>query len=319
MFLKKFKFRFEQSIKNAKCDYARYTNPDQRKLFNACRYLVRFWTYLDIVKDCKTQRFFPNSDTIKRAAKIFGYEDGENPFVMNGKYRKSAERTKEEKPMEETKTTKYNLNLDTSIDEFNFTTRTRNGLWRAGHRTLGDIVNLDYKALMKIRNLGLHSAKEVLEKLNEIRSASESAIDIAEQAAKEVKEESKVDILTEVGVDQKLSNECHMKLVEDYSKLEKKYNDLLDVIHENGVKIDELVGEKRALENYNARLKEDIVKLNEELSALSAKTSRSDNDILAIISKAIERMKIAGIRNLKTGINGYSIDIEQKYMIASRG
>ena len=325
--LKKFKFRFEQSIKNAKCDYARYTNPDQRKLFNACRYLVRFWTYLDIVKDCKTQRFFPNNSTIKLAAKVFGYKDGENPFIMNGKYRKSAERKEEKKPMEETKTTKYNLNLDTPISDLNFSTRTFNALRWAGYNKLGDIVNLKYENLIKIRNLGLVSTKEVLEKLNEIRQQSEakeeSVIDIAEQAAKEVEEE-------------RLSD----------TEMVQKYNKALDDIHEMGVKIDSITSENEAikkkaikisdeydillkqkldLETCVSRLRDDISTLKEENQALTAQSSRlriasdpKNLDTFALLNTVLEKMKDSKMEYILLTIDGMCIDIHPAQKVPLR-
>ena len=104
--LKKFKFRFEQIVKNAKCEYK--TNGGDH-FADPCRLLAMFWTYLDIVKDTKTQRYFPNNATIERAAKVFGYKKGDNPFKMNGTFIKRCVRDKkeEEQPVEEEKDLKY--------------------------------------------------------------------------------------------------------------------------------------------------------------------------------------------------------------------
>ena len=193
--LRRFKENVERAIYKAECDYntrCSHRSTDTSK-WDACRYLAMFWTYLDIVKDTKTQRYLPDSQTRANAAKVFGYDEGQNPFEMNGRYYhwKKDYVLEEEQPMEEEK--KYNLNLDTPIEELDFSTRSYNCLWRAGHRTLGDVLKLKYEDLMKIRNLGLRHTKEILEKLEEIKKQSEeSVIDIAEEAAKKVEEEEKL-------------------------------------------------------------------------------------------------------------------------------
>lgn len=305
--LRSFKARVEEALKESGPNYNNYIH--KRSPFDACRYLAIFWTYLDIVKDTKTQRFFPDKATREGAAKVFGYQDGENPFEMNGKYF----HTNKEKTVKE-ETTKYNLNLDASIDEFDFTTRTRNGLWRAGYRKLGDIINLKYENLIKIRNLGLVSTKEVLEKLNEIKSQSESVripdpkrikvsenetpfdtknnesvIDIAEQAAKEVSEEKDLkyveyaeDHINMVHpYDYNSLLEKFNKLKNDYDELDakcdtlkKKYADLLETSRTQCDKYDELLKQKLELETCIPRLKDDIHVLKEENQELKAQNSR---------------------------------------------
>ncbi len=322
--LEKIKIEFNQAIANAKCDYAKYTN--RCADLTICRYLARFWTYLDIIKDTTTQRFFPNAETCFRAVKIFGYKTGDNPFIMNGKFlytaRRNADKKEEEKPVEET--TKYNLNLDASIDEFDFTTRTRNGLWRAGYRKLGDIINLKYENLIKIRNLGLISTREILEKLNEIRSQSESetkeesVIDIAEQAAKEVEEERKsleYDFATckIIGKNEyaKLSN-----IGSIYDELNKKHEELLKTAQKQADMYDELLKQKLELDAYIPRLKEDIATLKEKNEELKVENSKlriasvpKNLDTFALLNTVLEKMKDSKMEYILLTIDGMTIDI----------
>ena len=165
--LKKFKYRVEQSIKNAWCDYNKKINSGHGGgNLDACRYLVMFWTYLDLKKDCKTQRYFPDLETIQRAAKVFGYAARENPFEMNGKFTKRAERkVSEDKPMEQTE---QNVDIRSiKIEDLELSMGTYNALKMARINTLGDILNKTYDYLSKVRNMGLHSLKEIEKKLNE--------------------------------------------------------------------------------------------------------------------------------------------------------
>jgi hypothetical protein len=187
-----FKERFEKTVQDAGCDYNKRNSHSyvKKDSWDACRYLVMYWTYLDIINDTKTQRYFPDKQTREMAAQVFSYMDGQNPFEMNAKYWHHDNDTEEDQPVEEKK---YNLNLDTPIEDLDLSIRSYNCLWRAGHRTLGDVLKLKYEDLMKIRNLGLHHTKEILEKVEEIKKQSEeSVIDIAEEAAKKVEEEEKL-------------------------------------------------------------------------------------------------------------------------------
>ena len=319
--LKKFKSKFEQIVKNAKCEYK--TNGGDHSV-DPCRLLAMFWTYLDLAKDTKTQRYFPNNATIERAAKVFGYNKGDNPFKMNGTFIKRCVRDKkeEEQPVEET--TKYNLNLDASIDEFDFTTRTRNGLWRAGYRKLGDIINLKYENLIKIRNLGLVSTREILEKLNEIRSQSESeakeesVIDIAEQAAKEVEEERKsleYDFAT-CKIIGKNDYEKLSKSSEMYDELNKKYEELLKTAQKQADMYDELLKQKLELDAYIPRLRDDIATLKEQNKELSIQNSKlkvvsdpKNLDTFTLLNTVIEKMKDSKMEYILLTIDGITVDI----------
>ena len=58
--------------------------------------------------------------------------------------------------------------LETSIDDLDFSVRAYNCLKRANINTLGDLVDKSELEMMKIRNLGKKSLKEVLEKVRDL-------------------------------------------------------------------------------------------------------------------------------------------------------
>ena len=58
--------------------------------------------------------------------------------------------------------------LETSIDDLDFSVRAYNCLKRAGINTLGDLTEKSELEMMKIRNLGKKSLKEVLDKIKEL-------------------------------------------------------------------------------------------------------------------------------------------------------
>lgn len=58
--------------------------------------------------------------------------------------------------------------LETSIDDLDFSVRAYNCLKRAGITTLGDLTEKSELEMMKIRNLGKKSLKEVIEKIKEM-------------------------------------------------------------------------------------------------------------------------------------------------------
>jgi len=402
--LKKFKYRVEQSISNARCDY---NSKNRKSMFDACRYLAMYWTYLDIIKDCKTQRYFPNAETVVRAQKIFDYARYTNPFFMNGKFRKSAIRdTKETKEMADTTNC-------VELEDLDFSVRTYNILKRAHVNTLDDILNKTYDDLIHISNMGKHSLNEIVEKLKEqgyeytnahdlpqlikcpnntdsfdknkllidiikdkkltnpLHRASihtvgdflsmsdkellkirtfgvtklrkvreivnnyakqtkeESAIDIAEQAAKEVAEDRKgIDISEKtakngdkylhVNVDNnKRINELLAQQEIDKAIIE-EYKHQIYAAKTIAEKYDKLLSEKTELEAANAKLKFEIDNLNVRMEELKMSTVKESTDILDTIGKAITLMKNAGITTIKTDIRGYCIDIQQKW-VASRG
>ena len=58
--------------------------------------------------------------------------------------------------------------LETSIEDLDFSVRAYNCLKRAGIHTLQDLVNKSENDMMKIRNLGKKSLKEVLDKIKDL-------------------------------------------------------------------------------------------------------------------------------------------------------
>ena len=58
--------------------------------------------------------------------------------------------------------------LETSIEDLDFSVRAYNCLKRAGIHTLQDLVNMSENDMMKIRNLGKKSLKEVLDKIRDM-------------------------------------------------------------------------------------------------------------------------------------------------------
>ena len=58
--------------------------------------------------------------------------------------------------------------LETSIDDLDFSVRAYNCLKRAGVNTLGDLTEKSELEMMKIRNLGIKSLKEVMDKIKDM-------------------------------------------------------------------------------------------------------------------------------------------------------
>ena len=58
--------------------------------------------------------------------------------------------------------------LETSIDDLDFSVRAYNCLKRANLLTLRDLTEKTENEMMKIRNLGKKSLKEVLDKVNDL-------------------------------------------------------------------------------------------------------------------------------------------------------
>lgn len=337
--LKKFKYRVEKSIENARCDYNKRLNGGHGGNLNACRYLVMFWTYLDLKKDCKTQRYFPDLETIQRAAKVFGYTDKENPFEMNGRFTKRAERkVSEEKPMEQTeqteqteKTNDVNTLLVDIIDD----RRLTNPLYRAGIQTVGDFLAKSDKELLKIRTFGVVKLKKVREVIDKYvkKPKEESVIDIAEQAAKEVEEERKgLDISVHkfkgdpylhVDVDnRKRINELNEKLEKaknDYNALLEKYNNLKDDYDKLDATRDALLRNNHDLVSYNTSLRVEIENLKNNIAELRSRETKlniaanpKNLDTLTLLNTVLEKMKESKMEYILLTIDGMVIDIHPK-------
>ena len=406
--LKQLNYRVEQAIKIAGCDYNKRLSPSSRKsgIYDACRYLVMYWTYLDLIHDCKTQRYFPNGPTISRAQKVFGYPMFVNPFFMNGKFHRNAIRDKKE--IKEVKSDTTNCVM---VEDLDLTHRTFNILKHACINTLDDILRKSYGDLIKIKDMGKNSLNEIVEtlrkfgyeyvdcdglpqpikyprnvegfdknklltdliddrrltnplyrariqtvgdflsksdkellkirtfgavklrKVKEIvdnyakQTKEESVIDIAEQAAKEVAEERETGIrISEtperihVNVEapttriNKLLAErvIDKALLKDYEKKIDEYEARLKYLMEHFSTSEK---NNRRLEEDLEKSRKDIDNLNAEIERLRERVNKDSDDILRTINNAIKLMKNSGITSLRTDINNYAIDINQKYSI----
>ena len=58
--------------------------------------------------------------------------------------------------------------LETPVEELDLSVRAYNCLKRAGLHTLQDLTNMSESEMMKIRNLGKKSLKEVIEKIKDM-------------------------------------------------------------------------------------------------------------------------------------------------------
>lgn len=278
----KIKSEFEQAINNAKCDYAKYTN--RCADLTICRYLARFWTYLDIVKDTTTQRYFPNKETCFRATSVFGYEPGDNPFIMNGKFLYTARRNNGDGPMVK-EVTNYITNDRRLVDIID-DRRLTNPLWRADIKTVGEFRSKSDKELLKIRTFGavkLRKVKEILDSL----APEESVIDIAEQAAKEVEEEQKF----------------------SWNELFEKYNNL-------NADYDKLLKQNHDLVSYNTSLREEIEKLKDNMAELKSREMKlniaanpKNLDTFTLLNIILEKMKDSKMEYILLTVDGMTVDI----------
>ena len=318
--LKKFKYRVERSISNAKCDFNKRIHR-KRAMFDACRYLAMFWTYLDIVKDDKTQRLYPTSETRKRAAKIFGYDSGDDPFIMNGKFYNRKNKEVDENMPE---TDPYEI----KIEDMMLTTRTFMCLKRTQHKTLGDILEMTIKDLMHVRNFGLRSLREVIETLNKygysypinpdadpdagplkfyLTTATPIKAVVADIKKPEKKEKAKSD------------SDCD-KLKKENEELKARIENLKG-IHERNK---ELVEVNMNLEKYVSRLKDEVYILTDQKNGLEAKCESlnpSKFGLTDIIDLLIKRCKAERIPTLTMKYNNWiiSIDFDGSFMTINNG
>lgn len=285
--LERFKTLTEQAIRKEKCDYNTRL-PHRQATYDACRYLAMYWTYLDIVKDDKIQRYYPDAITRRRAAKVFGYDVDENPFQMNGIYWDWGTDKEEEQPMEE-KTEVNDDILTTPIRDLNFTIRTFNCLYRSKILTLGDICMKSQRQLLKVRNLGRNSLNEIKDKLAEYdyyymdldsnaqkaHPKEESAIDICEQVAETLGIASPSKVLSD------MNEKPEMKpivSIDEYDELYDRYNTLKD--------------------EYN--------KLDTKYAA------HEEDDIFGLITNIVRMMKVKKMDWLYLTLDGMTIDIHKK-------
>ncbi len=320
--LERFKTLTEQVICEEKCDYNTRL-PHRQATYDACRYLAMYWTYLDIVKDDKTQRYYPDAVTRRRAAKVFGYDVDENPFQMNGIYWDWETNKEEEQPMEE-KTEVNDDILATPIRNLNLTIRTFNCLYRSGIKTLGDICMKSQRQLLKVRNLGRNSLNEIKDKLAEYdyyymdldsnaqkaHPKEESAVDICEQVAEEMQEKPEMKPIVSV---------------EEYDELYTKYNDIQIGLSEMSKRYEKLLKEKTDLQQELLKANKENTSLKDTLTELSAKYQRlfnqlnehsklstKDDDIFGLITNIVRMMKVKKMDWLYLTLDGMTIDIHKK-------
>lgn len=316
--LKKFKAITEQTIYDARCDYNTRL-PHGQAHYDACRYLAMYWTYLDIIKDDKTQRYFPDKDTREKAAKIFGYSELENPFQMNGIYWTFGKKNIPDAPVEEeTKMEEVNGDiLEKRIEDLDLSVRTYNCLDRAGVKKFGSLLMLTANDILHMRNLGINSFREVVSKLQEYGYIYpedktnpkipyvKDSLPIKVQAAKEVEEEPK---------------EVFNDLKNTYDDIAIKYDNLLKTAQEQADRYDELLKQKLDLEAYNSRLRDQLNNLkdeNESLKSVAESRRIASNpknfDTFTLLNIVLEKMKDAKMDNIFITVDGMTVDIHKKF------
>lgn len=281
-----FKKRYEEAVELAKIH--KYDHE-----LNCCRYIAMYWTYLDIINDIKTDRFYPDMDTIEIAAEVFGYPDGDNPFVMNGKYYNKNSNT-EETPVEE-KTEVNDDILTTPIRDLNLTIRTFNCLWRAGIKTLGDICMKSQRQLLKVRNLGRNSLNEIKDKLAEY---DYYYMDLDSNAQKAHPEEESVVDIVEQAPSEVLSGMKPIVSVDEYDELYKKYQ--------------ELTKAHQALVEFANDLNAKYHAASETIKEFSTKINLDDIDMIDLVKLIVAKMDKDKMDWLFLTINGMTVDIHKK-------
>ena len=309
--LERFKTLTEQVIREEKCDYNTRL-PHRQATYDACRYLAMYWTYLDIVKDDKMQRYYPDAVTRRRAAKVFGYDVDENPFQMNGIYWDWETNKEEEQPMEE-KTEANDDILKTPIRDLNLTIRTFNCLYRSKILTLGDICMKSQRQLLKVRNLGRNSLNEIKAKLAEYdyyymdldsnaqkaHPKEESVVDIAEQVSEGIVETTESKVENEYDLLSSFTHplqETMADIRKEYAKLKLDYDDLLK--------------EKTDLEDYINNLKLINKGLKDRLNGMAVNVNKMDT--IDLVKLVISNMNKDEMDWLFLNINGMTIDIHKK-------
>lgn len=334
--LKTFRYRVNNAIKGAECDYNKRVNHNGQRPYDACRYLAMFWTYLDCAKDTKTQRFLPSLTTIHRACEVFSYSGDENPFIMNGKYWNY--KTEEDSVMDVTNNVETIKEL--SIKDMMLSSRTYNCLYRSKNETLGDILKMTPKELIHIRNFGRRSLKEICDKVKEygwqydehdwtklptpIGSGSESVIDIAEEAAQSTASKAAenyaalLESLRKQGPSpDDIPNEqeklCTYK--EAYEELQEKYDDIFKHLEEMTDKYDVLLKEKLEYESYCSRLQDEINRLKDDLEGAKARCnslSASKEDMFVLLKSVLCKMEENKMNDLTMVIDGVVVDIHKQ-------
>jgi hypothetical protein len=308
--LRKFKSMTEQAIYEARCDYNTRL-PHGQATYDACRYLAMYWTYLDIIRDDKTQRYFPDKETREKAAIAFGYDRSDNPFQMNGIYwawgnkdiEEAKEKTKE--TMEENNYSKdwFSTLLVDIIDD----ARITNPLYRAGIQTVGQFVEKADKELLKIRTFGVVKLRKVKEAIE--KAGKKYIVDNLEEKPN-----------TDKMIISKKSYDVYKESKEEYDKLNAKYDELLKTAQEQADRYDELLKQKLDLEAYNSRLRDQLSNLkdeNEGLKSVAESRRIASNpknfDTFALLNIVLEKMKDSKTDNIFITVDGMTIDIHKKF------
>jgi len=295
--IKKFKNLATSRIKDASCDYNNL-HPNQT-VFDPCRYLAMYWTYLDIMKDTTANRYYPNSKTRILAAKVFGYAEGEDPFHMNGKYCTPIEKT-DDQPKEKKSVDVTVVPEEISIRDLDLSGKAYNPLWRHGIRTLGDILKLTTNDILHIRNVGITVFREIAKKVEEYgyfyptTNKNVSAQPIGSSTVNSVAAVSIPNTVTEKPDYQTE----YLRVLSQYDTLKAGYDKLRD---EYGAKNQELLEAKEEIMSYEATIR----KLTEALAA-------EDDDILGLITNVVRMMKIKKMDWLYLTLDGMAIDIHGK-------
>ena len=191
--------------------------------------------------------------------------------------------------------------------------RLTNPLYRVGIHTVGDFLEKSDKELLKIRTFGAVKFRKVKEIVDNYakQTKEESVIDIAEQAAKEVEEES------------------HAKMVHpyDYNALLKKYNDLKDDYDKLDATRDALLMNKHDLESDNNNLIKQIENLKNNMAELKSRemelniaANPKNLDTFALLNTVLGKMKDSKMEYIMLTIDGMVIDIHprQNFTIRTR-
>ena len=283
--LKKFKSMTEQAIHDARCDYNTWL-PHGQATYDACRYLAMYWTYLDIIVDTKTQRYFPDKETREKAAIVFGYDKSDNPFQMNGMYwtrgkNNIQDAQVEEKTMEEKNYSKdwFSTLLVDIIDD----ARLTNPLYRAGIQTVGQFVEKSDKELLKIRTFGVVKLRKVKEALE--KAGKKYIVDISEEKPKEVFNDD----------------------------LGAKYDELL-------IAYNAVCEQKLECEAHNSSLRDEISNLKDKYDGIVAHNNQlrvasdpKNFDTFTLLNIVLEKMKDAKMDNIFITVDGMTVDIHKKF------
>ena len=295
--LERFKTLTEQAIREEKCDYNTRL-PHRQATYDACRYLAMYWTYLDIIKDDKMQRYYPDAVTRRRAAKVFGYDVDENPFQMNGIYWDWEADKEEEQPMEENTVVNDDI-LNTRIEDLDFSTRVYNPLCRAGIRTLGDIVMKSVRQLYKIRNLGQRAIREIETALAKYDYYYMDLDSEAQKAHPERDEGSIVDICEQVVEETQPKPE--MKPIVDPDEYDELYN-----------KYQELSKAHQALVEFSDDLNAKYHAAVEIIKDLRSKINLDNRDMIDLVKLIVDKMGRDKMDWLYLTIGGITVDIHKK-------